>query len=1315
MRLRNVLSKLLCGCLATSMLSTSVVAPVFAAGTGAGNRAASSEEAQAEMPDFDAAVSGAALIPDGEDEAAEESFEIASAANAESRQRRERGGALAAESIRGDGDVTEEAAEQVTVSFSVKGNGYLKYRTAEGGEWQEFRPTTENAELEISIPSGLKLDRAPVKTATDDNENYLLLYWELWSDTENEWQKLSKLKQYPNTLELVSGMRLRAVFSSMADQGYLYIKPIEKKDDAELTEEMLFAAVYNESKRQDIRSFRFDQKLVKKGLLADGEVEKTVSLPVTVVYKDFSTDGKTVKIHITPGEKQAEPELPKPDPGQDAEELLGFESAFAMRQTGEDKILPNFTLRWLTPKKVDYYRVTVNRTVEEKFIPTEKGRNFEGQNTIFNTLFDSDFNFELKDSEQRFPVRVEAYLGTECIAKIEKELVAPERAKIESITVNGDPIEREMQFHAPLEVQLKLNAELMKKSAENHITLEHGENKIRTELEFGEKSVTLRPIEALRQGERYTLKIGSWLRTEDQRSFLEKEESYILEVKKEAHAESLKLAQLLVNNDPGKDLLKTPDYKLQTGDTGLSLYFNQPVSFEHLEEGDVSFQGKGIWLSKKGAGINDTTRLMGGELFLRELDGKQVSCVSFQMAGKAAHVESQVEPLDANSCYILHIDEKIVSAAGQPIEGGFTKEICTGAVAAKSYTMEIGNAEFIEPASKELKQQIPAGARVRIRAAKKEGQEFIAWYLSALLQEEAPETYQELLRQQSNPELSFTMPKTDLYLSPDYRKPQGGGQETEQKEQTELEKFLQEKNVIPGAEVLERRAAAEGLEVLLLKKRYLLLQKAETVCGLSVNAEGMLFGFATVADWKAGELKREIRIPVQLKQTEAALEISDDLLNGGEGDLAVPLRLYVPVTILRDENRNGRADLSEQGGKTNAERIAEIKEQIQFRQLTLKENQPVPEHEEEVLSVLKLPRNVELIAAPETCGLSLSADGNISGVPDVVDWNAGERIRVITIPVVLEIISGNEAEAGLSFRYPVTVVIERGELNRANVLISEDVANRLAVYGIVMDGQAIFQPESAAWYDAVYKGNAKVQRLVGKEWQELPKSEYSFNPAAKTITFAGRLLKTGDLLRIAVQNYEDIWMKLVNPEDHRDSEGNIPPVALYLLDENPLTGQQGEKPVPKPEKKEPEKKPAPKPEKKPDGGSAGSSGGTHSRHNRRGSGGGGGGHAATANQSTAGSQLRVLPDTSGSWVKNPEGGWKFTDPLGQVYRNWWIVSGNRWYYAGNDGNLLYGWQFIGGRWYYFSKYLLNGNPQGALLTSTVTPDGYLVDENGRWN
>lgn len=79
--------------------------------------------------------------------------------------------------------------------------------------------------------------------------------------------------------------------------------------------------------------------------------------------------------------------------------------------------------------------------------------------------------------------------------------------------------------------------------------------------------------------------------------------------------------------------------------------------------------------------------------------------------------------------------------------------------------------------------------------------------------------------------------------------------------------------------------------------------------------------------------------------------------------------------------------------------------------------------------------------------------------------------------------------------------------------------------------------------------------------------------------------------------------------------------------------------------------------------------------------------------------------------------------------DWQFVNG-RWYYLDTvNGDMKTDWQWINGKWYYFDPangdmktgwihwnnhwYYLNVK-NGDCLMNTVTPDGYIVDENGAW-
>ena len=106
------------------------------------------------------------------------------------------------------------------------------------------------------------------------------------------------------------------------------------------------------------------------------------------------------------------------------------------------------------------------------------------------------------------------------------------------------------------------------------------------------------------------------------------------------------------------------------------------------------------------------------------------------------------------------------------------------------------------------------------------------------------------------------------------------------------------------------------------------------------------------------------------------------------------------------------------------------------------------------------------------------------------------------------------------------------------------------------------------------------------------------------------------------------------------------------------------------------------------------------------------------------------------WVKDPKTNkWYYmNDNTGILVTGWHLdKQDGRWYYLNQNGEMLTGWQNIGGKWYYFNtntpqktyewdaaafkwNYLNNSvRPYGSMYAGEKTPDGYTVDANGAWN
>jgi hypothetical protein len=81
--------------------------------------------------------------------------------------------------------------------------------------------------------------------------------------------------------------------------------------------------------------------------------------------------------------------------------------------------------------------------------------------------------------------------------------------------------------------------------------------------------------------------------------------------------------------------------------------------------------------------------------------------------------------------------------------------------------------------------------------------------------------------------------------------------------------------------------------------------------------------------------------------------------------------------------------------------------------------------------------------------------------------------------------------------------------------------------------------------------------------------------------------------------------------------------------------------------------------------------------------------------------------TVGSFfVRNKDGQWIYS-LNGELTTGWKLIN-NKWYFMNNNGIMQRGWVQTNGNWYY----LLN---DGEMAVNTVTPDGYKIDQNGKWD
>lgn len=79
---------------------------------------------------------------------------------------------------------------------------------------------------------------------------------------------------------------------------------------------------------------------------------------------------------------------------------------------------------------------------------------------------------------------------------------------------------------------------------------------------------------------------------------------------------------------------------------------------------------------------------------------------------------------------------------------------------------------------------------------------------------------------------------------------------------------------------------------------------------------------------------------------------------------------------------------------------------------------------------------------------------------------------------------------------------------------------------------------------------------------------------------------------------------------------------------------------------------------------------------------------------------------SGAWLLDKVGWWYCNADRSYTVNNWQYIN-DRWYYFNGQGYMVTGWVLWKNLYYYCG-------PNGDMLTSTWTPDGYYVDSAGVW-
>ena len=196
-------------------------------------------------------------------------------------------------------------------------------------------------------------------------------------------------------------------------------------------------------------------------------------------------------------------------------------------------------------------------------------------------------------------------------------------------------------------------------------------------------------------------------------------------------------------------------------------------------------------------------------------------------------------------------------------------------------------------------------------------------------------------------------------------------------------------------EVLEKRAV-DSKKVVTPNKEGSTITTEKLENGLTVNGDGKLTGTPKVENWGKDEEKRDVTIPVKVK-------------NGNE-----EITVSVPVTILRDTDGDGTPDTTDTDDDGDGITDEEEKKNGTDPKIFDKPDNPtsygltgvvkpstVTENTDvNIPEVVKPNKENSTIDTPTAInGLTVDNNGSLTGKPKVDSWGDGEEERNITIPV----------------------------------------------------------------------------------------------------------------------------------------------------------------------------------------------------------------------------------------------------------------------------------------------------------------------------
>lgn len=462
-------------------------------------------------------------------------------------------------------------------------------------------------------------------------------------------------------------------------------------------------------------------------------------------------------------------------------------AGFKMFLSGTDhKMHPGFVVQFPYNTKSAYFKFVIDNE-EEEIEVFERNIVNDDSEVKFQSLYDTDYEFELLDTQQNKNVIIKGYdINNQLIEQGTFQLVIPVKPQITKVLINDKLYSENMNMTNPVKIDIFTNSELAKNKLLNNVLLLQNNNKIMCDYEMIDANhIRISSKEALLPGLKTELVIKKYLTDINNISLSENDSIYSLLV---TNSVQKPLLVDSVNIDNHQSLTRNKVSAFNNPQQ-VSITFNQLINFSNLILSEIYTNSQGIYIKEKN-NDNSNARLIEPTFSIVFEDGTYKSKVVFKMVGKMGYFNH--DPLNNNTNYAIVIEKKLISESKTTLAEDVIYEFSTQDVVERSYTLDTDDNVLIYVNNKLQSKsiQVPKGAHIKLIAKNNPGFKLSTWNFSRNFEENFANEYDLIKPQLHNVEIDFNMPPTDLYVSIDYLKISEKEKQELEKQKAEVKEFI---------------------------------------------------------------------------------------------------------------------------------------------------------------------------------------------------------------------------------------------------------------------------------------------------------------------------------------------------------------------------------------------------------------------------------------------------------------------------------------------------------------------------------------------